>query len=190
MEFDAAYYDRFYRDPETRAASDAEQRTQAVFIASYLRYLDVNIDSILDLGCGLGTLHRQLQQSLQAAKVTGVDVSEYLCETYGWEQGSVVNFKCSPHDLVICSDVLGYLSDGDCNKAINNLAKRCASALYLSVLTEEDLEICDKQHTDMRQHARPYTWYRERLDKHFTGVGGGLFLRKPLQVAVWRLERI
>ena len=124
------------------------------------------------------------------ATATGVDVSEYLCETYGWEQGSVVNFKCSPHDLVICSDVLGNLSDVECNKAIKNLAKLCSSALYLSVLTEEDLDICDKQHTDMRQHARAYIWYRERLDKHFVGVGGGLFLRKPLQVGVWRLERL
>lgn len=189
MKFDAAYYDRFYRDPETRATNPQEQALLAQFIASYLRYLAIPVSHILDIGCGLGALLGTMQEAFPAAKCTGVEVSDYLCETYGWTQGSAVNYRSEPQDLVICSDVLGYLGDAACSKAINNLARLTGSALYLSVLTREDMAICDTQHTDMSQRVRPYAWYRQRLDKHFVGGGGGLFLRKPLAVPVWRLER-
>lgn len=189
MKFDAAYYDRFYKDPSTRATSSDEQATLAAFIVSYLRYLEIEVGSILDIGCGLGDLLNNVHRAFPDAKATGVDISEYLCETYGWHLGSVIDYQDKPHNVVICSDVLGYLGDKACAKAIKNLATLCASALYLSVLTEEDLAICDQNHTDMRQQARPYEWYQQRLSKYFVSVGGGLFLRKPLQTSVWRLER-
>jgi len=189
MKFDAAYYNRFYENPATRAASAEEQAVLANFVSAYLEYLDVNVTSILDLGCGLGELLHGLHQAFPNARATGVDISEYLCKRYGWQLGSVVDFTGDAHDFVICSDVLGYLSDRECAKAIQNLANLCNTALYLSVLTEEDLDICDAEHTDMQQIARPYNWYKTRLNKHFVAVGGGLFLRKPLRATVWRLER-
>jgi trans-aconitate methyltransferase len=190
MKFDAAYYDRFYRDPETRATTPQEQALQAQFIASYLRYLDISVSQFIDIGCGLGALLGSLQQAFPEAVGTGVEVSRYLCEAYGWNHGSAVDYRSEPQDLVICTDVLGYLADAACTKAINNLAKLTHSALYLSVITSEDIPICDTEHTDMRQHVRSYAWYRQRLDKHFVGVGGGLFLKKPVEVPVWRLEQI
>ena len=190
MKFDAAYYDRFYRNPKTRATSPQEQDLQAQFIASYVRYLAIPISHIIDIGCGLGTLLGSLQQAFPDAVCTGVEVSEYMCETYGWTQGSAVDYHSEPQDLVVCSDVLGYLDDTMCSKAIDNLARLTGSALYLSVLTQEDMDICDTEHTDMSQQVRPYTWYRQRLDKHFIGAGGGLFLRKPLDVPLWRMERL
>ena len=99
-----------------------------------------------------------------------------------------MDFADAPHDLVICSDVLGYLNKKDCAQAINNLAKLCDGALYLSVITTEDLEICDPDRTDMGQKARPYRWYQQRLERHFVAVGGGLYLRKPLPIPLWRME--
>ena len=187
--FDADYYQRFYVDPETRAASPVEQRRLAGFIASYLKYLQLPVTRALDLGCGLGTLLREIGKQFPEAQCVGVELSPYLCETYDWQHGSVIDYADTPHDLVICSDVLGYLNKQECAAAIKNLARLCDGALYLAVITTEDLEICDPEHTDMDQQARPYRWYAQQLAPHFTAIGGGLFLRKPLAVPLWRMEQ-
>ena len=60
--FDQAYYDRFYRDPATRCASVEDARVQADFLAGYLRYLEVPVHEIVDIGCGLGRLLRALDK--------------------------------------------------------------------------------------------------------------------------------
>ena len=189
MKFDQAYYERFYENPDTRATSPAEQQRQADFVASYLKYLEMPLERIVDFGCGMGELLRGLGQAFPGASVTGVEVSQYLCDELGWENGSVVDYEDDPFDLVLCTDVLAYLSDADCAAAIDNIARLTTSAAYISVLTAEDEDICDTQHTDMRQQLRSHTWYRKRLNKHFVSAGGGLFLKKPLTVAVWQLER-
>lgn len=187
--FDKAYYDRFYRNPDTRAVTPAAVRRQARFIAAYLNHLEVPVRQILDLGCGTGGLLRALGKAIPKAKIRGVEYSTYLCDTYGWQQGSVVDVEAGSADLVVCNDVLGYLNDADCALALNNLAHHCVSALYLGVLTREDLALCDPDRTDQAQSARPVTWYQRRLKRNFLPVGGGLYLRKPVQVSVWHLER-
>lgn len=188
--FDADYYRRYYEDADTRAVTPVEQQHQAAFVAAYLRYLGVDVRHILDVGCGIGTLLRALADAFPAAKTTGVEHSEYLCDRYGWHNGSVVTYALAePADLVVCNDVLGYLDKRTCARAISNLAALTRTALYVSVLTEEDLEICDTDHTDMSQRIRPARWYRQKLDAHFVSVGGGLFVKKPLEHPVWALER-
>lgn len=188
MKFDEAYYQRYYYDPDSRAASPQEQQQQADFIAAYVRYLDIQVHSVLDIGCGIGTLLNQLNKAFPEATTQGVEYSPYLCEKFGWSSGSVVDIKTAPADLVICTDVLAYLDDKSCARAIKNLAALTTTALYLSVLTTEDLDIVDTQHTDMQQTPRTYHWYREHLEAEFVRVGGGLFVKKPLTVALWRLE--
>lgn len=187
--FDADYYQRFYVDADTRAVSNTEQQRQARFIAAYVEYLELPIEAVLDIGCGLGGMLAALQTCWPEAHSSGVEFSPYLCEKYGWAQGSVVDYAGPSADLVVCNDVLGYLDEAQCQLAINNLANLTRQALYISVLTVEDLPVCDQEHTDMQQNLRPAAWYREALAEHFVSVGGGLFLRKPLQTAIWQLER-
>ncbi len=187
--FDADYYQRFYIDPETRAASPQEQQRLAGFITGYLKYLQLPVARALDLGCGLGTLLQEIGAQFPDAECVGVELSPYLCATYGWRAGSVIDYADSPYDLVICSDVLGYLDKQECAAAIRNLARLCDGALYLSVITTEDLEICDPEHTDMDQQTRPYRWYQQQLAPYFIAVGGGLFLSKPSVVPLWRMEQ-
>ena len=190
-EFDKAYYDRFYRNPGTRAVSPAGSRRQAAFIAGYLRYMEVPVRRIADIGCGLGHALTALGNEYPKAKVQGVEYSQYLCDKYGWDQGSVVDYKTKhAFDLVMCNDVLAYLSDKQCVAAIANLAQLTKSAAFLGVLTAEDWELCDQARTDPDQYLRSKVWYQRKLAKHFVNVGGGMYLKKPLEYPVWTLDRI
>ncbi len=189
--FDKAYYDRYYRNPQTRVFTPAVARRQATFIASYLKHLEIPITNILDIGCGVGTVLKTLGKEFPRAQTRGVEHSGYLCRRYGWAAGSVVDYRSDhPYDLVVCNDVVGYLSDKVCTTALANLAELSASVLYLGVLTREDYEICDQNRTDPQQWMRPAAWYRRRLTRHFVNVGGGLFLKKPLHVTIWHLDRL
>ncbi|MDA1075821.1 MAG: class I SAM-dependent methyltransferase [Proteobacteria bacterium] len=188
--FDQAYYERFYLNRETRATSPAAVLRQATFINAYLAYLGLPVKRILDVGCGIGTMLNTLTDLYPSARIDGLEYSEYLCETYGWTQGSVVNYRArTAYDLVICNDVIPYLSDRVCSRAIKNLADLCRGAMFLGALTREDYEICDTRRTDDIQYLRPTDWYRTRLARHFVNVGGGLYLKKPLGVTVWHLDR-
>ena len=56
--FDASYYERFYENPATRAATAHDAARHARFIAAYLKLLELPVRRILDVGCGLGRLLR------------------------------------------------------------------------------------------------------------------------------------
>lgn len=190
-DFNKAYYDRFYRNQRTRATSPAAAQRQAAFIANYLRYMEVPIKRIADIGCGLGDVLNALGKEFPRAKTQGVEFSSYLCDEYGWQEGSVVDYSPSkPFDVVVCNDVISYLNDRNCAKAIKNLAALTKSAAFLGILTEEDWELCDQDRTDPDQYLRPKAWYEKRLAKHFVGVGGGMYLKKPLAYPVWTLDRV
>ncbi len=187
--FDQSYYQRFYENPDTRAGTVASARRQAMFIHAYLNYLDLRVNRIIDLGCGLGRQLRALQRLWPRARCVGVELSPYLCERYGWQRGSVVDYHDDPFDLLVCSDVLSYLDEADCSKALRNIARLTTGAAFIGLITEEDRAICDFQRTDRHQHLRPAAWYRRRLGRDFQAIGGGLYLRNTLPVNLWAMEK-
>ena len=145
---------------------------------------------VLDVGCGTGMLLRAFSRQYPKARCTGVEYSPYLCSRYGWIEGSVTELTDIQADLVICNDVLGYLDARNCAKALNNLASASVQALYLGVLTTEDLQVIDRSRTDAKQIDRPAKWYRTRLRRHFVNAGGGIWLKQPLSVPLWSLEAL
>jgi len=190
QKFNAAYYQRFYDAPKTRAASPYDAKREAAFISAYLRKLHIMPARILDIGCGLGWLLRALGREFPRARLQGVEFSEHACNKFGWIQGSVVDYQDKPYDLVMCNDVLAYLDDKNCALALKNLATLSKSALFLGVPTVEDRKIWDRQRTDLQQHLRPDKWYRHKLKRSFANLGGGLYLKKPLDTPVWSLDKI
>jgi hypothetical protein len=135
-------------------------------------------------------LLRALARQFPKAECTGIEFSRYLCGKYGWIEGSVTELTDLQADLVICNDVLGYLDATDCQSALNNLAATTSQALYLGVLTTEDMKIIDRSRTDAQQIDRPARWYRTRLTQQFVNAGGGLWLKQPLSVPLWSLEHL
>ena len=65
--FNEAYYERFYLDEATQAVSIQEQQRQVNLIHTYVAYLQIDIKSVLDIGCGLGQFLTSLQKVLPNA---------------------------------------------------------------------------------------------------------------------------
>jgi SAM-dependent methyltransferase len=191
VEFDARFYDRYYRDPATRVASRDDALRLGRFICAYTAYLGFSVQRVLDAGCGLGHMQEPVREFFPRARYVGLDASEYLCRRHGWVRASIADYRPrTPFDLVICHDVLQYLPDRDAVPALGNLARLCRGALYFSVLTAEDWRRnADRARTDFAVRLRPAGWYRSRLARNFRPLGGGLMARRGYAPLLWELER-
>ena len=190
--FDENYYRRYYGDQTTRVTSQREIHRLGNFVCSYVKYLQLPVERVLDVGCGMGYWQAVISRHFPRATYTGVEFSKYLCEKKGWINGSVVDFSADePFDLVICQGVLQYLPNAQANKGVANLGKLCRGALYLEALTENDWRtVCDQTTTDGNTHLRSGSWYHQRLGKSFTAVGGGVFISRRAHVPLYEMERL
>lgn len=190
--FDKAYYDRFYGGASERKAYYREEQLLGNYLAACLKYMEQPVRNVVDIGCGLGQWQDIIQAHFPGARYTGVERSEYLCDQYGWTCGSVIDFKSrSSFDLVICKDTLQYLSAPEFEAAVDNLARLCRGALYVSILTKKDWEaVCDPQRTDPDVYLRTGRWYRSRLATRFTSLGGGVYLSDRSPAIPWELETL
>ncbi len=191
--FDQAYYERYYFDKKTSVADPQHLARLATFVCAYLRYLRLPVQRVLDMGCGVGLWRPLVAQQLPEAHYQGVEFSEYLCQRYGWQQGSVVDFAAdAPYDFVICQGVLPYLNPADLKRALANLGRLTRGALYLEAVTREDYEAgtLDEDLTDPRLHRHRAQLYRRGLAPNFINLGGGLWLSRQAQVPLFALETL
>ena len=192
--FDEAYYQRFYFDKKTSVVDPEHAARLSAFVCSYLQYLRVPVHRVLDVGCGIGLWRDGLARHFPNARYHGVEFSDYLCERYGWERGSVVNYQAhdpaEPFDLVICQGVLPYLSPPDLQQALHNLGRLCRGALYVEAVAREDYEadVIDDTLTDPRLFRHRAALYRRGLQESFMELGGGLWLSRKAEVPLFALE--
>lgn len=191
-QFDAGFYRRFYLNPRTRVVTAADMVRRADLVAAFIRHGQFPVRSILDVGCGLGLMRKQLQRHFPKARYTGLEVSQYLCDKYGWMQASIATFDSDqPFDLVICYDVMQYLDARPAAAALRNLARLCVGVLHFGALTQEDWDLyCDKRRTDRNVHVRPADWYRRRLARSFINAGSGMFVRRGAPIHLWELDQV
>jgi SAM-dependent methyltransferase len=191
MAFDRSYYQRYYRDPRTAVTSRSEVRDRAGLIAAATRYVGLPVSRILDAGCGLGLLRAPLARLLPRAEYVGFELSEYLCQRYGWRQGRLERLPVrEKYELVICHDVMQYLDAAAARTAIERLTRACRGMLYFGALTRGDwLENCDQSRTDRSVRLRSATWYRRELRRGFRPLGCGLWLREGAPVTTWDLDQ-
>jgi SAM-dependent methyltransferase len=190
MAFDQDYYRRFYYNPRTAVTSRAEMRARGRMIAACVEYVGLPVKSILDAGCGVGMLRAPLTRAFPGAGYVGLEYSEYLCQRYGWRQGSVATLRTRERfDLVVCYDVLQYLGVPEARRAITNLSRVCRGALYFGALTTEDWrDNCDQSRTDRIPGLRPGAWYRRELKRAFRPVGCGVWLKRDVNLTLWDLD--
>ncbi|MEM7540927.1 MAG: class I SAM-dependent methyltransferase [Pseudomonadota bacterium] len=189
-QFDESYYQRYYLDARTRVAEPHYFEDLAQFLGAYLKLLDVEVTRILDIGCGLGLLHKALSKTFVASSITGIEASEYAANRFGWQHCRIEDYENrDPFDVVICYDVVQYLDNKAAAAAIEKIAGLTKSALFFGVLTTEDWQDnCDQSLTDGAVFQRKTTWYRNHLRQHFINAGGGLFVKKDANVTLYSLE--
>ena len=189
--FDAAYYQRFYRNARTRVVDRGSIRRLAAFVVGYVRHLGLPLRSVLDVGCGIGLWRDALRELAPRVTYQGVEASEYLCARFGWTPGSAVDWNDGREfDLVVCQGVLQYLPGPAARRAIANLATLTRGALYVEALTRRDWEVnADRARTDGDVFLRSARWYRTALRQHFVPLGGGLQLSRRAEVVLFELEQ-
>ena len=189
--FDEAYYQRFYFDKKTSVVDPAHMERLGTFVCSYLKYLRVPVQRVLDVGCGIGLWKGIVAQHFPGAAYQGVEFSPYLCERFGWQQGSVVDYVAdAPFDLVICQGVLPYLSPPDLKRALHNLGTLSKGALYVEAVSREDYErdTIDEDLTDNRVFRHRAELYRRGLAEGCLELGGGVWLSCQAEVPLFELE--
>ena len=191
--FDEAYYERFYFDKKTSVIDPQHAQRLGAFVCAYLAYLRVPVHRVLDIGCGIGLWKNAIAQHFPGASYHGVEFSTYLCEKYGWEHGSVMDYRPAdgqPFDLVICQGVLPYLNPGDLKAALHNLGRLSRGGLYIEAVAREDYErdIIDEELTDPRLHRHRADLYRRGLQPHFRELGGGVWLSRKATQPLFELE--
>jgi SAM-dependent methyltransferase len=188
--FDAAFYRRFYNSRRTQVVSRAEMERLAREIAAIVQRLEIPVHRVLDAGCGLGWLKRPFLAAWPDARYVGLEISDYLCGRYGWTQASLASYASrSPFDLIVCNDVLQYLSDRDAARALANLGRLSRGALYFNAPTRGDWERnADTTCSDGEIRLREAEWYRERLEKKFVHVGRGVHVRRGVSIVRWEME--
>ena len=189
--FNAAFYRRFYFDPRTRVTTRAETIERAQTVAALVKHIELPVRTILDAGCGLGWMRQPLLRAFPRAKYTGLEVSAHICERYGWTQESIASYRTRTRfDLVVCYDVLQYLTDAEAARAIANLGRLCRGALFLHAPTREDWQRnADRSCSDEDIHLRPTAWYRTRLARRFRHMGFGFYVSRSVPLVQWELAR-
>lgn len=194
--YDAAYFDRFYRDPGTRVLSPAERRRRvAAVVAMTERWLERPLRDVLDVGCGPGLWGREVARLRPRARYLGLEPSAAVrprrTGRLEIRRGGFDEVAALPErrrfDLVLCVDVLHYLPAAEVDRALGALVPRARGLMVLEVLTADEGIAGDL--TDLRR--RRARWWRERFARRgLIGVGLHGWLPRALADAPAALERL
>lgn len=142
----AAEFDRLYRlDPDPYNTEDSRyerhKREVVVRVLSARRY-----GSALDLGCGTGTLTRQLASFCD--RVLGVDFAPAAVETarrttddarVSYAVADIREMReAGAYDLIVCSEVLYYLQPPELEDVIGRLARALVPGGVLALVGRAD----------------------------------------------------
>ena len=190
LQFDEAYYRRFYKDPATRVYDQKRHAHLVAGVVSMIEWFGVELSDVLDVGAGLGWWGAWLRKNRKGVRVLSTELDRTICRKYGHTQADITTFRLERQfDLVVCQGVLPYLDPVGADAAIENLAAMCGGFLYLEAITRDDMkDAIDAHRTDLRVQLRPAAWYRQRLKPHFREVGCGIYAARKANLPFFALE--
>jgi len=188
--FDEAYYHRFYDDPKTRVVSEGDHATLAEYVFAVAKYNSIAIETVLDVGAGVGLWKRWIAKNAKSAEYLGTEVSQAMCKKHGFEHRDIARWRDrKKYDLIICQGVLQYLPDPDVAPAVANIAAMSKGLVYFEAMTRGDVrDRIDKEKSDTDVYIRNGSYYRGLFAKHFTAVGLGLHWPKDVPLPFWELD--
>jgi SAM-dependent methyltransferase len=131
------FYRQFYEQTGIREEEiNLEERVPVT-----LAMVPTNIVSVLDLGCGDGTLLRKIDSTLFR---TGIDISRTALKlgTTGYRiqaSSASLPFQEGIFDLILCTEVLEHLPSEEYEKTLSEMQRVGKKFILLSVPFREDL---------------------------------------------------
>jgi SAM-dependent methyltransferase len=162
--YDEAYFDRWYRGRAKIGPHEQVQRKVAMAVAATEYVLRRRILNAVDIGCGEAPWFTHLTALRSNIRYAGFDPSDYVVRKFGASRNvrygafadiSSLNIR-ERFDLVVCADVLHYLSDEEIRRGVPAFVKLIRGGAYLEILTGED-EVFGDIAGLIR---RPSSWYR------------------------------
>jgi SAM-dependent methyltransferase len=162
--FDRSYFDKWYRSPahKVRTRTDLARRAAAaVAVAEFV--LERPVKHILDIGCGEGEWGSALLALRPRAKYTGIDPSEYAVSRFGERRnirvGTFGDLADVPglerFDLVVCADVLHYLTPREIIRGATTLGRQLTGVALLHAYVRGD----ELEGDLAGLTRRPASWY-------------------------------
>lgn len=192
-QYDRDYFDRWYRGRNRVHSRDEVRRKIMLAITTAEYFLRRPIETVLDVGAGEGAWLTHIRPLRRRVSYIGVEPSDYAIEIFGasrnLRKGSFARLAKlrlgRPYDLVVCSDVLHYLTTTEISAGLGELARLTGGVAYIEVLTAEDNITGDLEGL----HRRPAEWYRRRFERAgFRRVGPYLWLSPELRDEASALE--
>ena len=196
--FSAAYWEANYSDPESMEGI-ANAREHVAYLKSFFELEDVEVESIVDLGCGLGFLFQEVLYRFSPDRALGMDPSAYAIDQTQLRQldpynridvqlacQDILSWTRSPveepwdtFDLGICTSVWQYLTDDELEQVLPVLAERCTH-LYLTVPTDKELkrQRNEVDFDDRYAFRRSRSRYLSLIKPHFTVIGNRMLQSK------------
>ena len=161
--YDRAYFEKWYRSG-SRVTNFNEQRRKVTMVVGNAEYfLRRPIRNVLDVGCGEAPWFVHLKALRPKISYLGIDPSEYAVKAFASHRnvraGSFTDLSAATgrYDLVVCSDVMHYLTDDELRTGLPKLIAKMRGVAFLEVFTKEDQISGDFEGL----HRRRAKWYRE-----------------------------
>lgn len=166
-QYDASYFQHWYRE---RGIGGRQRlaRKVALAVATAEYHLERPIRSVLDIGAGEAVWRAPLLKLRPKLDYLAFDSSHYAVERYGRNRGlhlaRFADFQmlrpCPPVDLLVCSDVLHYLTTRELDRGLPGLVELCGGVAFLETFTAGDAADGD----DVGFQRRSARFYRRRFE--------------------------
>lgn len=188
--FDAAYYARFYENPETQIYSAQDHDPLARYVFAFADWNQLPINRVLDIGAGVGLWKSWIERNRPGTDYDGTEVSAVMCAQHGYRHCDITKWRSRKrYDLILCQGVLQYIPDAGLSAALDNIAAMARGLVFIEALTREDVRLrADLEKTDTDVYIREGSAYRRQLRRHFVAIGGGLFWPKTMNLPFWELD--
>ena len=196
-QYDRAYFDRWYRDPRMRVATDVAVARKVHLVVSVAEaLLQRRVRSVLDVGCGEAAWRAPLKTMRPAVRYVGVDSSDYVIARFGRQRGirrgtfgtlgTIERTLKGPFDVIVCCDVLQYVPALELDTGLRSVATLLGGVAYLEAYTSGDAIEGDRR----AWHQRTVAEYRRAFrGAGLSSVGMHCWVGEELRASTAELER-